>query len=153
MLMVKFCNFFFLYLYHFFLPISFFDLVSPQILPFDFGEESVNSGDLASLTCSVHKGDLPINVTWLHNNKTLRYDESVLVSNVGKKISTLSIDSVKAEHAGSYTCIAENRAGRTSYSSELFVNGTFYLLKHCFFTFPAPKVTNFSFSTTTNSPV
>ncbi|XP_068899413.1 cell adhesion molecule Dscam1 isoform X9 [Tenebrio molitor] len=97
-------------------------MVGPQILHFDFGEEPVNSGDLASLTCSVFKGDLPVNITWYHNNQNVHYSDGILVSNAGKKISTLSIDSVQAEHAGTYTCVAENRAGKFSYSAELLVN-------------------------------
>lgn len=108
-------------------------IVGPQILHFDFGEEPVNSGDLASLTCSVFKGDLPVNITWYHNNQNVHYSDGILVSNAGKKISTLSIDSVQAEHAGTYTCVAENRAGKFSYSAELLVNGTFICFVSSFF--------------------
>jgi hypothetical protein len=97
--------------------------VAPQILPFDFGEESVNSGDLASLQCSVYKGDLPITITWLHNNKSTGYNDGILISKAGKKVSSLTIDSVQAEHVGTYTCIAENKAGRSSFSAYLRVNG------------------------------
>ncbi|KAJ8982888.1 hypothetical protein NQ317_004318 [Molorchus minor] len=97
-------------------------VVSPQILPFAFGEPSVNSGDLASLTCSVHKGDLPLNITWTHDNKSIGYNEGILISKAGSKISTLSIDSVQGEHNGLYTCIVENEAGKSSYSAELHVN-------------------------------
>lgn len=96
----------------------------PQILPFDFGEESVNSGDLASLICSVHKGDLPMNITWIHYNKSIGYNEGIQISNVNKKISTLSIDSVQEEHSGTYTCLVQNKAGISSHSAELHVNGT-----------------------------
>ncbi|KAF7271145.1 hypothetical protein GWI33_015951 [Rhynchophorus ferrugineus] len=96
--------------------------VPPQIVPFDFGEESINSGDLASLTCSVHKGDLPINISWLHNNVSIGYMEGIMISKAGKKISTVSIDSVDESHAGTYTCLAENKAGSASYSAILHVN-------------------------------
>lgn len=98
--------------------------VSPQILPFDFGEKSVNSGDLTSLTCSVHKGDLPLKISWTHNNKSINYIGGISANSIGKKISTLSIDSVQEEHKGIYTCTSSNRAGTSSYSAELFVNGT-----------------------------
>ncbi|XP_076265902.1 Down syndrome cell adhesion molecule 1 isoform X32 [Rhynchophorus ferrugineus] len=97
-------------------------MVPPQIVPFDFGEESINSGDLASLTCSVHKGDLPINISWLHNNVSIGYMEGIMISKAGKKISTVSIDSVDESHAGTYTCLAENKAGSASYSAILHVN-------------------------------
>lgn len=103
--------------------------VLPQILPLDFGEESVNAGDLASLTCSVHKGDLPIDIEWLHNNKSVTDADGISLSRVNKKISTLSIDYVLAEHAGEYVCLAKNPAGSTSFSAFLNVNGIKHYLR------------------------
>ncbi|XP_076265886.1 Down syndrome cell adhesion molecule 1 isoform X19 [Rhynchophorus ferrugineus] len=97
-------------------------MVPPQMLPFDFGEESVNSGDLASLTCSIHKGDLPINISWLHNNVTIGYIDGVSVIQVNKKVSTVTIDSVQEQHRGEYTCLAENKAGSVQYTAVLNVN-------------------------------
>lgn len=40
-----------------------------------------------------------------------------------KRSSLLIIESVDAKHAGSYTCIGENRAGRNAYSTDLVVYG------------------------------
>lgn len=95
----------------------------PQILPFDFGEDSVNSEDVASLQCTVFKGDFPLNISWLHNNKSVDGENGILVSKNGKKVSTLTIESVGEEHSGLYTCFVQNRAGFFSYSTELHVNG------------------------------
>lgn len=94
----------------------------PQILPFDFGEEKVDSGDPASVTCTVLKGDLPVNITWLHNNKTITnaYATSIIR---GKKFSMLNIEVVSSEHAGEYTCFVNNLAGSTTHSATLNVNG------------------------------
>lgn len=100
-----------------------FCVVRPQILPFDFGEDDINLGDFASLTCSVHKGDLPINISWLHNNISIGYIDGVLVSKVGKQVSTVTIDSVQEQQAGEYACVAENKAGSARYSANLQVNG------------------------------
>ncbi|XP_066145700.1 cell adhesion molecule Dscam1 isoform X45 [Euwallacea fornicatus] len=97
-------------------------MVPPQITPFDFGEDTINSGDSASVTCSVHKGDLPINISWLHNNISIGYKEDVLISKAGKKVSTVTIDSVNEGHSGMYECVAENKAGKASYSAMLNVN-------------------------------
>lgn len=97
----------------------------PKILPFDFGEDSVNSGDPASLNCLVHKGDLPFNITWLHNNKTIKEEFGILIFANGKKTSSLSIDSVSAEHAGEYSCFVQNRAGSDRHTAVLNVNGIF----------------------------
>lgn len=104
----------------------------PQILPFDFGEEAVNSGDTASLTCTVHRGDMPIDITWRHNNKTITNQNGVSVLN-GKKASMLNIDAVSPENAGEYSCVANNSAGSTSYSATLNVNGTFWFCSFSLF--------------------
>lgn len=103
-----------------------FIIVPPQILPFDFGEESVNSGELASVTCSVHKGDLPVNIVWLHNNKSIEQDFGVSIVKNGKKVSSLTIDSVSEEHAGFYSCLATNIAGHDCHTALLNINGN-----HC----------------------
>jgi hypothetical protein len=47
----------------------------------------------------------------------------VLVNQVTKKLSTLSIDTVSAEQAGEYTCKAENLAGFATYSAHLYIHG------------------------------
>ncbi|VEN53579.1 unnamed protein product [Callosobruchus maculatus] len=97
-------------------------MAPPQIAPFSFGEEPINSGDSTSVMCSIHKGDLPINISWLHNNVSIGYLPGVMTSKAGKKVSTVTIDSVTEEHMGTYTCIAENKAGTASYSAVLNVN-------------------------------
>lgn len=83
----------------------------------------MNSGDLASLTCSVHKGDLPLEIFWLHNNRSVVEEAGISVFRANKKISTLSVDAVQEEHAGNYTCVAKNPAGVASVSVWLHVNG------------------------------
>lgn len=94
----------------------------PHILPFDFGEETVDSGDPASVTCTVLKGDLPVNITWLHNNRTITKttDNSIIH---GKKFSVLNIEAVSFEHAGKYTCVVNNVAGTAAHTAILNVNG------------------------------
>lgn len=64
-----------------------------------------------------------MNITWIHNNKTIGYNEGIQISTVNKKISAISIDSVREEHIGTYTCLVQNNAGMSSYSAVLHVNG------------------------------
>lgn len=97
--------------------------VAPQISPFFF-EDLANSGDTVSIQCTITKGDMPLNITWTLNNKTIGDDYGITVMKL-KRFSTLNIDSVQAEHAGLFTCIASNRAGETSYSAVLNVNGNY----------------------------
>lgn len=82
----------------------------------------MNSGDLASTICSVHKGDLPIEINWYHNNKTITNGDGISILR-DRKMITLSIDSVSSETAGNYTCLAKNSAGVATHTTTLNVNG------------------------------
>lgn len=64
-----------------------------------------------------------MNISWIHNNKSIDYIGDILINIIGKKISTLSIDSVQEKHSGVFTCIATNWAGTDSHSAQLHVNG------------------------------
>lgn len=101
-------------------------LVLPQIHPFDLGEEPLNSGETMTLTCTIVKGDLPVNITWLFNDFPIDKSSSdgMSITNVGKKNSMLNIDSVQAHNIGEYVCVASNKAGTGRYSTYLSVNGT-----------------------------
>lgn len=101
--------------------------VAPQVVPFDFGDEPINAGDMTSLTCTINKGDFPIKISWMHNGAPVDSKEDITIIRPSKRIGTLSIDSVQAHHAGEYTCVAKNKAGSATYSAILNVNGTWYL--------------------------
>lgn len=66
---------------------------------------------------------MPINVTWSLNGKPIHSDDGISLSKVGKHTHFLNIDSVNADHAGNYSCVAENLAGVAIQSSNLIVNG------------------------------
>lgn len=86
-------------------------------------DNPLNSGDAASLTCSITKGDFPIDFTWTLNGRHIGNDDGISLLRTSKRISQLSIDYVEAEHAGEYVCIAHNKAGNASHSAHLQVNG------------------------------
>lgn len=99
--------------------------VAPEIVPFDIGEGPANWGDTVTATCTVLKGDHPIQIEWALNGEPIsrnHYDISIV--NTSKRVSLLTIDGVTARHAGEYTCSVSNAAGGTSYSATLAVNGT-----------------------------
>lgn len=64
-----------------------------------------------------------MNITWLHNNKTANDEFGIMVFPTGKKGSSLSIESVGAEHMGEYSCVAQNEAGSNRQTAILNVNG------------------------------
>lgn len=74
--------------------------------------------------CSISKGDPPLTIQWLYNNESIRALDGVMAKQVSKKSSHLEIDSVQAHHIGEYTCTATNKAGTSSFSTYLHVNGT-----------------------------
>uniref|UniRef100_A0A1Y1KWP0 Ig-like domain-containing protein n=1 Tax=Photinus pyralis TaxID=7054 RepID=A0A1Y1KWP0_PHOPY len=100
-------------------------------MPFNFGDETMNDGDTVSAQCTVTKGDLPITILWYLNGKPVNEYGSVFTSYMGKRINNLAIDSVQANHVGSYTCSATNLAGSTNFSTYLNINGTFFYRHVC----------------------
>lgn len=86
---------------------------------------------MLSVSCTIIKGDLPVNLTWSFNDVPLldygRGDVSIINNN--KRVSFLSIDSVSARHAGKYKCTAANAAGAHSHTALLVVNGSSKLFK------------------------
>lgn len=115
-----------------------FALVPPKIVPFDFGEEPTNFEDSVSVNCLISTGDMPVDINWLHNNKTMQpFGTGVTILKNGKRVSVLTIDAVHAGHVGVYTCVAKNRAGQANHSAELHVNGgnSFENFKIIFFNF------------------
>lgn len=97
--------------------------VPPKITPFSFGDEPLNFGEPVSVHCTISGGDLPVTVIWTLNRHPLMPDLEILTEKRGKRINNLMIDAIEAKHAGIYTCIATNKAGKTEHSAELVVNG------------------------------
>ena len=47
---------------------------------------------------------------------------------MGEHASSLSIESLRPEHAGTYVCTASNAAARADHASQLIVNGTVFVV-------------------------
>lgn len=99
-------------------------LVLPQIVPFNFGDDEINAMDMVSASCTVNKGDFPINIYWTRNGHKIFSNDGISISRTNQRISILSIESVRDRHAGNYSCVAENKAGSVELSADLWVNGT-----------------------------
>lgn len=98
-------------------------LVPPQINSFDFGDESVNSGDMAIVYCAIVKGDLPVQISWTLNGQQISTVDGISILKTKPRVSQLSIDNVQGYHSGEYKCIAANKAGNVNQSAILNVNG------------------------------
>lgn len=84
------------------------------------------------MNCAVVKGDTPIDIYWTHNKVRIEATSSsemaVMILRNGQRMSTLSIESVRAGHRGQYTCVATNTAGTVRHTVDLTVNGLFMLV-------------------------
>lgn len=80
-------------------------------------------GDSTTVQCSLISGDMPVEFSWLLNGKPVKESDGISVGSFGRKTSVLSIDSVYENHAGNYTCVAANKAGVSTYTTELVVKG------------------------------
>lgn len=78
---------------------------------------------MATVTCAVTKGDLPIDITWMFRDKQIEFGHDIIESSSSKRVKQLTIEAVAAEHAGEYTCVASNIAGSVSQTAVLEVNG------------------------------
>lgn len=100
--------------------------VPPVVQPFSFGDVAMNSGQVVTAPCSVIEGDHPLQLKWLFNNKPIKPKSGITVFQIGERSAILSIGSVAHNHAGNYTCVAENIAGIHSHTSALIINGAYF---------------------------
>uniref|UniRef100_T1JES4 Ig-like domain-containing protein n=1 Tax=Strigamia maritima TaxID=126957 RepID=T1JES4_STRMM len=98
--------------------------VPPKIVPFTFQDGHLLEGMLVRVSCVVSRGDLPLNISWLKDDKPIseEFAVSVRVHNLDEYSSVLSIDPVTKKHDGNYTCIAKNMAGTDSFVASIVVN-------------------------------
>ncbi|XP_062130676.1 cell adhesion molecule Dscam2 isoform X22 [Drosophila sulfurigaster albostrigata] len=98
-------------------------MVPPLVLPFNFGSEIFNMGDVLGINCVVLKGDLPLEIHWTLNDAVIETGlDGFTVMQLNSRTSYLSVDALEAKHRGVYSCIAQNMAGEAKFAAELQVN-------------------------------
>lgn len=99
-------------------------------MPFDFGDESINTGDTVGVQCLINKGDLPMEIRWvLDSSPIISGQNGISIVKLSQRTSTLNINSVEGMHRGIFKCVVSNAAGSVEHSAELNVNG--WLNKVC----------------------
>ena len=98
-------------------------LEPPSIIPFSFGSEEVNEGDMAQLACFVSRGDEPLRISWSLKGDIISSEPTMTTTMIGTRTSMLMISRVGYRHSGTYTCTATNKAGSVFHSAELLVKG------------------------------
>lgn len=96
----------------------------PKIGPFSFPSEIVDEGTFAQITCSVTRGDEPLQISWHLHGDVISSEPSITTTMIGTRTSILIIQSVGYRHSGVYSCRAQNPAGSDTFSAELKVNGS-----------------------------
>ena len=97
--------------------------VLPRIIPFNF-EQHIRAGSLVQVTCTVSEGDSPVEIRWTVHGEQIRTSTGIFTQRISERTSIMSINSVGAEHRGSYSCQASNAAGVVNVTRKLNVNGT-----------------------------
>lgn len=97
----------------------------PKIFPFSFGEDPSHIDSFVTVQCAATVGDLPIDIEWLHDGQLVSRsnDYGISIVHSGRRVSTLTIESIRDHHAGNYTCRAKNQAGTVEQSTQLIING------------------------------
>lgn len=83
----------------------------------------MHAGHFAQIHCIVAEGDLPLTIQWTFNGESLKKYPEVLVANMGKRSSILTIESVSYINSGNYSCEVRNNAGSFVHVAQLLVNG------------------------------
>lgn len=63
-------------------------------------ERPANWGDTVTATCTMLKGDPPIQIEWALNGEPISHDYSDISIATSRRVSLLTIDAVTASHAG-----------------------------------------------------
>jgi hypothetical protein len=99
--------------------------VPPKLLPFNL--QATKEGGKIFATCVAEQGDPPPSLKWMKDNLVLGVTSDIKIHSIGESALVLQITQVTQSHAGNFSCLAENSAGKVIHTSELIVHG-----KHLF---------------------
>ncbi|GBL76502.1 Down syndrome cell adhesion molecule [Araneus ventricosus] len=99
----------------------------PQIQPFNFLSRQ-SEGSSAKVLCNIMHGKRPIEFYWLKDGKILQGSKHVDISK-HDDFSMLTVNNIKADDAGNYTCNAKNSGGESSHTAYLVVEAPPFWIK------------------------
>ncbi|KAJ9583676.1 hypothetical protein L9F63_021980, partial [Diploptera punctata] len=92
--------------------------VPPEITPFHFPK--LAEGARVQVSCTVHQGDFPLNLTWLKNWEPL--PSHIRITPFDAYSSIVAMNKVRRDDSGNYTCVASNPARVTTHTAHLIVS-------------------------------
>ncbi|XP_025417900.1 Down syndrome cell adhesion molecule-like protein Dscam2 isoform X2 [Sipha flava] len=96
-------------------------IAPPEITPFYFSE--LTEGSRVQVACTVHQGDLPLNLTWLKDGDLVHHGSGGAVTTPFNAYSTiLTVNNVSRSDTGDYTCVAANPVHSAMFTAHLTVN-------------------------------
>lgn len=90
--------------------------------------DQINVDDWVSATCSINKGDFPIELNWwmvddFGNERKIITNDGIVITRNSQRMSVLTIEAVKPRHRGNYSCHASNKGGSAQFGVQLAING------------------------------
>ena len=77
-----------------------------------------------SAVCTAYSGSVPLFFNWYKDGQAISSQSNqITINSVSKMQSILSIEKVKANDSGNYTCSVRNTFGEDSHSIRLIVRG------------------------------
>lgn len=93
--------------------------------PFTFGDDIPEEGETISIQCTITSGDIPVEFAWTFNGRSTSDLANVFVSKIGRRVSSLTVESLTEKNVGNYSCLARNKAGESAHTASLNVNGNY----------------------------
>ena len=104
-------------------------LDKPSITPFSL--RPVLVGFRADYLCTA-QSQIDFKITWYKDGEKAENIEGIKVPSLPHS-KALSFNKVEKYHAGRYTCVVENEAGKATYSADFAVYGRYLLPKYTLF--------------------
>ncbi|XP_050438975.1 cell adhesion molecule Dscam2-like isoform X2 [Adelges cooleyi] len=95
-------------------------IAPPEITPFYFSK--LTEGSRVQVACTVHQGDLPMNLTWLKDGRMHHGSSGADITPFNEYSTILTVNNVSRSDTGDYTCVAANPVHSASYTAHLNVN-------------------------------
>lgn len=87
-----------------------------------FVPRNIAIGDITEIICTIKRGTLPVEFTWIHNGKKVNSHSKYKITTSDTN-SHFFIGKIQASDIGNFTCTAKNAFGTDSKTESLFMEG------------------------------